>query len=298
MRRECGEHKRGIFGTRTSHAGSPGRDATENGKASRSSQKPRPSPPPPSRPQYTRSRHSFSVDCGDVLPHPRLLGTPRQALATVAQDPPDTHRLVLLGNARVGKSAILHRFLYDQFLHDYSATVEEFHRGDFDVGNNTTVSLDVLDTGGSFEFPAMRRLAITSGDAFVLVYSIDDSDSFEAVRRFRDDVLEARRRVPIVIVGNKLDLEDCRNVRKEMVEALVCMDWEHGFVECSAKTGEGVQEIFKELLAQANFTKKVAKATQHRRMSLPVNSLGPMREPLSPGLKPKAARKRNSCAVS
>ncbi|KAK8764900.1 hypothetical protein V5799_032495 [Amblyomma americanum] len=266
------------------------------------------------------SRHSFSVDCGDVMPgmspHGSLRGRGTgsgsssflsvigshghtSSSASVSPDASaatNKYRLVVLGGPRVGKSAIVHRFLHDRFLHDYSATVEEFHRGEYDIGGGATVALDILDTGGSFEFPAMRRLAIDSGDAFLLVYAIDDRDSFELVRKLRDDVLAARKAPPIVVVGNKTDLESQRQVQSQVVEPLVCIDWEHGWVECSAKDNTNIARVFQELLAQAHFKSKVAKATQNRRMSLPVNSFS--RDQLSPVFRSKASRKRTSCAVS
>lgn len=89
----------------------------------------------------------------------------------------------------------------------------------------------------------MRRLAIDSGDAFLLVYSVDDKESFELVRKLRDDVLAARKTPPpIVVVGNKTDLT--RQVHSEMVEPIVCIDWEHGFVECSARDNQNVARVF------------------------------------------------------
>lgn len=81
-----------------------------------------------------------------------------------------------------------------------------------------------------------------------------------------------------------------------MVEPIVCIDWEHGWVECSAKDNTNIARVFQELLAQAHFKSKVAKATQNRRMSLPVNSFS--RDQLSPVFRPKGSRKRTSCAVS
>jgi GTPase SAR1 family protein len=75
----------------------------------------------------------------------------------------------------------------------------------------------------------MRQLAIKSGDAFILAFSVDDSESFEEVRRLRDMILEIKTSdnndMPsiapaIVVVGNKNDLEDKRVIRKVLFAIL------------------------------------------------------------------------------
>ena len=59
-------------------------------------------------------------------------------------------------------------------------TVEDLHNGEYEV-HGRTLKLEILDTSGSYQFPAMRRLSIRTADGFVLVYAIDDADSFEQV---------------------------------------------------------------------------------------------------------------------
>lgn len=202
------------------------------------------------------------------------------------------YRLVLMGAASVGKTAIVHQFLYDHFPSEYLPTIEELYRGEYDVGN-TGLVLDILDTSGSYEFPAMRKLAVDTGDAFILVYAINDNESFEEVGRLKQLLLEHKQSdVPIVVVGNKCDLEKQREVQKEVADTIVGIDWENRFVECSAKENINIVRIFKEILLQANFPYDLNPAVQKRRTSLPLYAL-----PKPNNTKSKKV-KRNNCAVS
>ena len=198
------------------------------------------------------------------------------------------YRLVVMGAAGVGKTCIVNRFLYENFIHEYTATVEELHRGEYEV-NGVSLTLDILDTAGAFPFPAMRKLSIRTGDAFVLVYSIDDEDSFDEVKKIREQIIEEKgdEFVPIVIVGNKIDKEvqivdsdsdtgsvssiDCsvRPVGKTTAETTATLDWETGYIEASAKDDINIVGIFQELLSQAKIQYALSSAVKKRRQSSP-----------------------------
>lgn len=128
-------------------------------------------------------------------------------------------RLVLLGGAGVGKSAIISRFLYNKYTDKYKSTVEDLYNRDYEIGR-ITLKVDILDTAGDFQFPAMRRLSIANAHAFLIVYSISQSQSFDTVRQCIREIKEQRtdyEEIPIVIAGNKMDLEVEREVFKEDV---------------------------------------------------------------------------------
>lgn len=237
------------------------------------------------------------------------------------------HKIVVMGAAKVGKSSLITQFLYSTFSPKYKRTVEEMHHGHFSVGG-VNLTLDILDTSGSYEFPAMRALSISSAEAFILVYDITDSGTFEEVKAIRQQIHEIKSTtaVPIVIVGNKTDLadddDDIRQVSRGTTESMITVDWENGFVEASAKLNRNVSQIFKELLAQAKITYNLSPALRRRRrQSLPQQASGtgtgpstPQQTaaPVAPVHVPSAAQlahlqqiqdkslggKRNSCILS
>lgn len=202
----------------------------------------------------------------------------------------DVHyRVVVLGAPGVGKSSIISQFLYDRFNSEYKETVEELHRGQYNLDDGVKLTLDILDTAGHHEFPAMRDLAISTSDVFVLVYSMTDSDSFDQVKQLREDILSHRNQVPIVIVGNKADISsDIPPSHKETAESIACLDWESGFVEASAKDNTNIVGIFQELLRQSKFPHDLSPSVLRRRMSMPVSSSTLM----------KSMNKPQSCTIS
>lgn len=210
------------------------------------------------------------------------------------------YRVVVMGAAKVGKTAIINQFLYDSFTAKYTRTVEEMHHGEYEV-SGMSLTLDILDTSGSFEFPAMRELSIKNADAFILVYAINDAESFEEVRNLRDVILGIKEDpCPIVVVGNKSDLEDDRVVPMETAETIVLLNFENGFLEASAKENQNVLHIFKELLNQAKIRYALSPAVKRRRQSMP--NVGMQITPAQlthlQHLKAKHTGKRNSCVIS
>lgn len=76
----------------------------------------------------------------------------------------NSYRMVVLGASRVGKSAIVSRFLNGRFEDQYTPTIEDFHRKVYNIRGDM-YQLDILDTSGNHPFPAMRRLSILTGAA-------------------------------------------------------------------------------------------------------------------------------------
>uniref|UniRef100_A0A0K2VCR5 Uncharacterized protein n=1 Tax=Lepeophtheirus salmonis TaxID=72036 RepID=A0A0K2VCR5_LEPSM len=164
------------------------------------------------------------------------------------------YRILMMGPVGVGKTSIIHQFLYDSFPEEYSQTMDDMFHGEFEwLGR--MISFDIHDTSGNYayEFPAMFNVCLTKADAFIIVFSLNDPSSWDEASRLRDLVLEVKGpdKVPIVVVGNKSDLIIADEIVTECVEATVNFDWESGYVEASAKEGRNINNIFREMLQQA-----------------------------------------------
>ncbi|KAM9843564.1 ras-related protein Rap-2a-like [Aulostomus maculatus] len=197
-------------------------------------------------------------------------------------------RLVFLGAAGVGKTALIQRFLKDTFEPKHRRTVEELHRKEYEVGG-VKVTINIMDTSGSYSFPAMRKLSIQNSDAFALVYAVNDPESLEAVKSLRDEILEVKedKYTPIVVIGNKIDCHSERQVSSEDVLSTVELDWNNSFLESSAKDNINVLEAFRQLLQQANLPIQLSPALFRRRETFPKQRS--QRPPMN---------KANSCLIS
>uniref|UniRef100_A0A8C4R243 RASD family member 3 n=1 Tax=Eptatretus burgeri TaxID=7764 RepID=A0A8C4R243_EPTBU len=164
-------------------------------------------------------------------------------------------RLTFLGAENVGKTSLIRRFLHGVFDTQHQHTLDEVSVVEYEA-NGTSVRLEIMDTSGSFEFPAMRRLSIEQGDAFALVYSIDDPGSFEALQRLRDEVLDVKGKPvpPMIVIGNKLDLDP--HCRKDC--------WSAYLLETSAKENQNVFKAFHEMLVWFNLPCREMETTPHR----------------------------------
>lgn len=90
--------------------------------------------------------------------------TPEMALAEQGEYAPESNcrRLVVLGSSKVGKTAIVSRFLNNKYDENYTPTIEDFHRKIYKI-RGEAYRLDILDTSGNHPFPAMRRLSFITG---------------------------------------------------------------------------------------------------------------------------------------
>ncbi|XP_062236504.1 ras-related protein Rap-2a-like isoform X2 [Platichthys flesus] len=148
------------------------------------------------------------------------------------------YKVVVLGSGGVGKSALTVQFVTGTFIEKYDPTIEDFYRKEIEVDSSPSV-LEILDTAGTEQFASMRDLYIRNGQGFILVYSLVNQQSFQDIKPMRDQIIRVKRyqQVPVVLVGNKVDLEEEREVSPSEGQALA-EDWGCPFMETSAKKRE------------------------------------------------------------
>jgi len=162
------------------------------------------------------------------------------------------YKLVVLGSGGVGKSACTVQFVQGIFVEKYDPTIEDSYRKQVEI-DGTQCMLEILDTAGTEQFTAMRDLYMKNGQGFVLVYSIIAQSTFNDLPDLREQILRVKDKdeVPMVLVGNKCDLQDQRVITTEQGQELA-RKFGCSFLEASAKKRINVDEIFHDLIRQIN----------------------------------------------
>eukprot|EP00764_Aduncisulcus_paluster_P011229 gnl/Carplike_NY0171/419_a576_4518.p1 GENE.gnl/Carplike_NY0171/419_a576_4518~~gnl/Carplike_NY0171/419_a576_4518.p1 ORF type:complete len:200 (+),score=62.58 gnl/Carplike_NY0171/419_a576_4518:41-601(+) len=176
----------------------------------------------------------------------------------------NVYKLVIVGSGAVGKSAITMRFVSDTYKKKYDPTVEDFYKKNVEVGGIAGVA-EILDTAGQDEFSALRDSYLKEGRGFIIVYAINSAPSFDACQDLYNVVCKVKqtKTVPIILVGNKMDLEDDRLVSKEDGEKKA-EEFGCDFMETSAKTGENVNQVFDILLNKVKIDMEASRKKKRR----------------------------------
>ena len=154
-------------------------------------------------------------------------------------------KLIVIGDSGVGKSCLAIKAIKNYFEDLYAPTVG-FEFLSFSVKiNDETVKLQIWDTCGQEAYRSLINSFYRNSSFAILVYSIDNKDSFENLEAWLNDIkTQSNPDIKIILIGNKVDLEDKREVTKEMGEQF-CADHDLCFfMETSAKTGFNAQNLF------------------------------------------------------
>lgn len=151
----------------------------------------------------------------------------------------------MLGSSYSGKTSLVKRFLCGSFNDKYNPTTmdvfEEHYRLDV---TSVGVFCRIFDITGSDDFPAMRSLAIDSAEIFVIVYAVDDRESFEDAKKIISEILKTKGDVPMLLVANKCDVNKEQQLVSSTEGRMLAERWKCPFAETSAKVSENIDNLF------------------------------------------------------
>ncbi len=156
-------------------------------------------------------------------------------------------KVLILGDAAVGKSSLVQRFVHGKFERQYLMTIgmEPYTR--FENINGTKICYSLWDIAGEDKFKVMRKMFFQGATGSLVAFDLTRRSSFENLESWISEAKVAAPNQLIILAGNKNDLHDQRVVTieegKEAAEKLGCLS----YFETSALTGELVTEAFNEI---------------------------------------------------
>ncbi|ODM96509.1 Ras-like GTP-binding protein Rho1 [Orchesella cincta] len=162
----------------------------------------------------------------------------------------------VVGDGGCGKTSLLSTFNRNQFPETYVPTEFDISTAQMKLDGNQ-VELTIRDTSGQEDYDRLRPLSYPNSNAVLVCFAVDAPDSLENVaEKWSPEIQYYCRDIPVILVGNKMDLRDDPNtihkLSKKQQEPVTFGDgvWvaqkigAQAYLECSAKSGERVQNVF------------------------------------------------------
>ncbi len=154
-------------------------------------------------------------------------------------------KVVLLGHFGVGKSSLLRRFVENTFSENYTVTIGVHIMKKEVIVEGDRITLVIWDVEGTDDFTKYRPSYLMGASSFIYVFDASRPVTYSDIKYNLDHLNEKFPEVSVHIIGNKVDLVDS----DELLEELRSKDIQHSYLS-SAKTGENVELLFKNVAAQ------------------------------------------------
>ena len=164
-----------------------------------------------------------------------------------------TIQLLVIGDSSVGKTSLITRYTNGTFKEEYLATVGLDYYSKVEAINNQTINVKLWDTAGQERYKALTQNYFRNAEGVLLTFDVTNTDSFNNLKDWIGSIktnMESKNIfLPLIIVGNKIDMEDSREINKEDADKFAS-DNNYKYFETSAKTGEGVDDAIRDLVNQ------------------------------------------------
>ena len=159
------------------------------------------------------------------------------------EEPKYIIKITLLGEKNVGKTSLVYRYIENKFRDSYKATLGvNLLKKDMDV-DGKGVSVQIWDLGGQESFRSLRKLYLEGANGAFVMFDLTDRKTFDKLNEWIESFKEARGEQPMVLIGNKSDLENQRKIT-DMEASNYAKDNNMELILTSAKTGQNVEEAF------------------------------------------------------
>ena len=195
-----------------------------------------------------------------------------------------TLKIIILGSSSVGKECILNNYFKEEFKGPLLSSIGIDFKTKYFKFDEEKVKVNYIDTAGQEKFKAISLNYLKGSDGAVLVFDITKKKTFELIGNWLDDIRENNKmNVAKLLVGNKADLENEREVTKQEAEKLAEM-LQCKYYETSAKTGANINEALDEI---AKVTYTIWKTNENRH-SIRISSADSI-------TKPSIVQKKGGC---
>ena len=155
-------------------------------------------------------------------------------------------KILLIGDSSVGKTSILLRYVDDEFNDSYISTIGiEYKIKTINV-NNKKITMRIWDTSGQERYRSITQNFYRNANGILFVFDVTKKESFNNIKLWLTDSQNCEANISKILIGNKIDLEEEREVSNETIKNFANKK-EMKFFETSAKEGTNIDLIFREL---------------------------------------------------
>ena len=186
-----------------------------------------------------------------------------------------TLKILLIGDSEVGKTSLLLKYIDHIFPEQHIATIGDEYKDKYIIKDNYDIRLQIWDTAGQERFHSISKNIYRNTNGVLFVYDMTKRESFLSIKNWIKDLQNVDDEIKGIIIGNKSDLEEKREIQKEELVD-IAKKYEMKYLETSAKNNinvnEGFELIVEEILKDKNQSFLIEKFSRKTKSDLSVES--------------------------
>ncbi len=158
------------------------------------------------------------------------------------------YKICIFGDKAVGKTTLVDRYMTNTFHENIQSTLGASIHVKYLEIENGTITLQIWDFGGQTRFKFLISSYARGSSGGIFMFDLTNYETLIALNEWLPEFGKTVRYIPLIMVGGKLDLEQQRVCKKDDVVDMMKLYKFHNYIECSSKTGENVESVFRDLL--------------------------------------------------